>query len=227
MRSDFDWQRLGDIPDPFAGPAGALPANERVVLAPTPPRARVRTMRATAFAAALAYEVVIVSLFKIRPDFASLPAWLLISGLAIPSAGSALALVAALRHGPSGLGESPFRLRAFTIGAPILFAAATWLALPQVHDDAFWPHAWACFLTTGILGLGPLLLGAWAFRHAFVAAAGWRAAAVGVACGAFGATALSLVCTNESATHVLVGHGPMMLVMGLLGAIAGRKIAQA
>ncbi|HSY23655.1 MAG TPA: NrsF family protein [Polyangiaceae bacterium] len=231
MKSDFDWQRLGEIPDPFAT-ASARPAPDgpsaevRAAMGPSPARGRVRSLRVVAFVVAIAYEAAAIAIYKPRPDMASLPPWQLALGFLVPAAGALLAFGAAVRDGERGLGESPVRLRALTLGAPTFFVLATWIALPHLRDPGFWTHAFVCMLTTAVLGSVPVLFAAWVLRRSFVAAAGWRAAAMGVACGALAATAISLVCASEDAGHILVGHGTAMLVLGLLGAIAGGRLAR-
>ena len=79
---------------------------------------------------------------------------------------------------------------------------------------------------TGLLALGPLALGLWAFRRAFAAAAGWRTAAVGVAAGGLAAATMSLACPITTAAHVIVGHGLAMIVAGLAGALLAPAIAR-
>jgi hypothetical protein len=232
MKSDFDWQQLGEIPDPFAA-AAARPAPRepsaaiRAAMGPSPARGRVRSLRVAALAIAVVYEVAAVAAYRLRPDMASLPAWQLALGLLVPAAVALCAFGAAVRDGDRGLGESPVRLRALTLGAPALFAFATWMALPHRGDPAFWSHALDCMLTTAVLGAVPVVFAAWVMRRSFAAAAGWRAAAMGVACGALAATAISLVCASEDAGHVVVAHGAAMLVLGLLGGVAGSRFARA
>jgi hypothetical protein len=68
-------------------------------------------------------------------------------------------------------------------------------------------------------------MAAFAFRRAFVAASTLRSAVLGVACGALAASTMSIVCPHEGALHVLLGHGTMMVVGGILGALVGRHIA--
>jgi hypothetical protein len=232
MKSDFDLRQLGEIPDPFAAatgrPAPAAPSPEvRAAMGASRARGYVRSQRAAALLIAVAYEVVAVVAYKMRPGVASLPAWQLALGFLIPAAGALVALGAAVRGGVRGLGESAARLRMLTLGVPALFALATWIALPHAGDPAFWPHALDCMMTTAILGAVPVLLAAWVMRRSFVTAAGWRTALMGVACGALATTAISLVCANEDAGHVLVGHGAAILVLGVLGAIAGSRLARA
>ncbi len=230
MKSDFDLQRFVDIPDPFADAAESIaPPPREFPSRYGPTRSDVRATRMAALGGAFAYEVLGLMLLKTRPDLVSMPVWSIAVGLMIPAAGAGIALGAATRTGDEGLGEPVGRVAALAIGAPVLFAAATLLVAPNslasyARDDAFWQQARSCIVTSAMLGAGPLLLGAWAARRAFVAAARWRAAALGIACGALAAAMLSLVCPNGDAFHVLVGHGTMMIVMGLAGALVGRRI---
>jgi hypothetical protein len=112
--------------------------------------------------------------------------------------------------------------------SPAFFVVATLLASPRDVDPApFVEHGFQCFAWTALFSAGPLVLAAWAFRRSFVAAPAWRSAALGMACGAFGAATMSLVCSVGSAAHVLVGHGGMMLVAAVCGALLGRRLGGA
>lgn len=231
MKRDFDWQQLGEIPDPFSAASPTLapaPSAElRAAMGASPTRDRRRAWRLGALLIAIVYEVVAVGAYGLRPDVSTLPAWQLAVGFLVPAVAASLALGAAVGSGRRGLGETPGRLRAFTLGAAVLFGVAMWLALPHVGDSAFWPHALGCMITTAVLGAVPVAFAAWVMRRSVVAAAAWHMAAMGVACGALAASAIALVCANEDASHVLVGHGTSMLVFGVLGAIAGTRFARA
>jgi hypothetical protein len=231
MNDDFDLNRLGDIADPFAQDATApvRPADRsRFPLgAPSPTRARVWRARAIALAAAVAYEVAVLVLHRHRPDLGSASAWSLVLGITIPLCASALALSAAIRRGPRGLGLPAAYVAAVAVAAPLFFVAATVLAAPpDGGDPLFWRHAAGCMAVTAILALGPMALGLWAFRHAFAASAGWRTAALGVAAGALSASTMSLACPITAAGHVLLGHGVVMLVTALVGGLLAPLLAR-
>ncbi len=231
MNEDFDLNRLADIGDPFAEDARApIRPADRTRLPPagsSPTRSGVRTRRSIALAAALFCDAAWLVFRERRPDLASASAWSLALGIAIPLGASVLALSAAVRNGPRGLGAPAARVAALAVAAPLLFALATALAAPaDAGDPRFWRHAAGCMAVTAILALGPVALGLWAFRHAFPAAAGWRTAAVGVAAGALAASTMSLACPITSAAHVILGHGVVMIVTAVVGGLLAPVLAR-
>jgi hypothetical protein len=149
--------------------------------------------------------------------------------LGVPLAAAVIVWSAATRAGSRGLGARAATLGAAIASAPVLFALATLASAPADQDPsalAFLDKAVRCALGAGLLcGVGLGLL-AFAFRRAFVAASGWRTAALGTACGALSAATLSLSCFHTEALHVLVGHGSMMLVGGAVGALLGRRFTR-
>jgi hypothetical protein len=168
---------------------------------------------------AVLYEGAGLAFFKMRPDLGTTSTGLVALELLLPLAITAAAILAATRRGQLGLGEPVARLAAWVLGAPLAFVLITLAAFP--HDDeggAFWSRTKTCFLVTALLGAGPLMLVGLAFRNTFAAAAGWRTAAAGIASGALAAGTIALVCPDGGALHVLIGHGAMMAVMGLVGA---------
>jgi hypothetical protein len=230
MNDDFDLKQLADIGDPFADHARApvRPMDrERALRERSPTRARLRALRAFALALALAYDAAWLVFHERRADLAAASVGSLVLGLAIPLTAAALGLGAAVRSGPRGLGAPAARIMVLALGGPVLFAAATLLAAPpEAGDLLFWGHAAACMGVTGLLALGPLALGLWAFRHAFAAAAGWRTAAIGVAAGGLAAATMSLACPITTSAHVIVGHGLVMIVGGLIGALLAPALAR-
>jgi hypothetical protein len=230
MNEDLDVQQLADIGDPFAEDARApiRPRDpSRTPPGRSPTRARTRALRAIALAAALFYDAAWLLFHETRGNLAQQPPWGLALGIAIPLVAAIVALAAATRRGPRGLGAPAGRIAALAVGAPILFAVATLVAAPpEAGDPLFWRHAAGCMTVTALLALGPLALGLWAFRHGFAAAAGWRTAALGVAAGALAAATMSLHCTITTAGHVIVGHGLVMIVAGLAGAFLARALAR-
>ncbi len=229
MNDDHDMSRLAEIGDPFANDAGA-PTRPPVskALAPSPTRARVRAIRAIAFVSAFVYDAGWVIAKESRPDLMTLPWPVIALGLAIPLAAASLALGAATQPGARGLGLSAARIAALATAAPAVFVVATLLVAPPAgEDDLFWRHVLGCMAVTATLAVGPLGLGLWAFRRAFVAASAWRMAAVGVACGSLAAATMSLACPISAAWHVVLGHGTVMLVSGVAGALIARVFARA
>ena len=227
MKVDFD--PIQELSDPVAGIANVpLPPPPAIPLGSSPTRRRVAKRRAWALAGAWVYECVWVICLNKREDLSTLPWPTLIAEVTIPLAAAALAFAAATARGRRGLGTAPARLIACALLAPALFAAATAFAGPaDIDRESFWPHALRCFLVTVALGIGPLALAAWSFRHAFVAAPAWRMAALGIAGSAFAAAAMSIVCSVGNPAHVLVGHGGLILVAAAAGALFGRRLGAA
>jgi hypothetical protein len=225
----LELDRLGDIPDPFAGAAGApVGAPAPRGMPPSPSRGRVRALRAGALAAALVCEALWVSTWEHRVDLASAPRVGLALGLGIPLVAGAVALGAAARRGGLGLGESSRRLAAFVAASITVFVAGTMMfAPPDTEAAGFWSHAVRCMAVTAVLAAAPLALGVWAFRHAFVASTRWRGAGIGTAAGALAAATMSVVCSSDGVVHVLVGHGLMMVVGAAAGALLGGRVMRA
>jgi hypothetical protein len=230
VNDDFDLDRIRDVPDPLEG-AGAWPLPPRpagpAVLPPSPTRAAVAALRTKALVAAVVYELVWIAVMNKRADLSTLPPARLLFELGVPLAASLLALAAAVGSGKDGLGEPKGKLMTLALLSPAIFVASTLFVSPaDVDTDGFWAHAVRCLLWTGLYSAGPLVLAAWAFRHAFPASPAWRTAALGLACGAIGAATMSLVCSVGSPAHVLVGHGGIMLLAGIAGALVGRRFGQ-
>jgi hypothetical protein len=228
MNNDIDLKHLGEIADPFAE-AVSPPLRPLGLegMPRSPNRSRVRTLRIAALVAALLYDAAWVAFVEARPDIHSVPPEQLAWGLAVPLVAAAVALGAGARSGALGLGESKWRLVALALAAPLWFALATLLVAPHEPQVAlFWRRAAGCFFTTGLLALGPLTLGAATFRRAFVSAAVWRTAAIGVASGALASATMALACPIGNASHLLVGHGSILLAAGLGGAVLGRWVCR-
>jgi hypothetical protein len=212
---------LASIPDPFAREARtALPRPPSRPIAASSSRARRRALIVAAACGAVLYEGVGLAYFKMRPDLGTGSTALVGLELALPLAVALVALVAVARRGRLGLGEPTAKLGAWLFGAPLIFAVATLAIFPHDPvDGGFWARAERCFLVTVCLAAGPLTLAALALRSTFAAAAGWRTAAVGVVSGALAASTIALVCPEGGALHVLIGHGAIVVVMGLMGAM--------
>ena len=228
MQDPFDIDPIHDVPDPLAGLSDwPVPPRRGAVLADSPTRSGVATIRATALGAALLYEIAWVVIMSKREDLHTMPRTLLMTELAIPVVAALVALAAAA-PGAHGMGQPKRRLMTLVLLAPALFVAATVVASPADADPSpFVRHALECFAWTALYSAGPLALAAWAFRRSFAAAPAWRGAALGMACGAIGAATMSVVCSVGSAGHVVAGHGGMILVGALGGAWLGNRSGRA
>ncbi len=228
MNDDLDLEPFADIGDPFAESARApAPPLDSKSLGRSLTRARARAWRGGALAVALLLEAAFLVFKERRPDLASLSAPQIALGLAVPLVAAALALVAVVRSGKRGLGLSAAGIGALAVAAPAVFAIGTLLAAPAGGEDPhFWLHAAGCMTVSAILAVGPMALGLWAYRHAFVAAAPWRTAAIGLAAGSLAAATMSLACPISTASHVILGHGVVMLMAALAGALLAPAVAR-
>ncbi len=232
MSDDLDLEQLGGIGDPFAQEASA-PARpmdrealpERVRRAPT--RARARAGRWIALAAALAFDASWLIFHERRPDLPELPPSQVAMALLVPLVAGGLALAAAMRKGSLGLGLPARRVGLAVAAALALFVAGTLVTAPEGGPDPlFWKHAAACLGVTILLAIGPIVFALGALRHAFPAASRWRTAAVGAACGGLSTATMSLACSISAPAHVLLGHGAILLVGALAGALLAPAVAR-
>jgi hypothetical protein len=229
--SDFDLDRLADVPDPLAGLDDAPMPPLRAMGAPSPTRSHVASVRTAAFLAALLYEVAWIAIMNKRDDLRTLAPLTLFMEVSIPVGAAVLALVAATATGSRGLGESKARLATLSLLAPAVFVAATVLLatmMPTGEEDtgSFWLHCLRCFGWTSLYAAGPFVLAGWAFQRSFVVAPSWRTAALAIACGASGAATMVFVCSVGTPAHVLIGHGGPMFVGAIVGALVGRRFGQ-
>jgi hypothetical protein len=185
-------------------------------------------MQRWALGGAVLYELAWLVLLNKRGDIHTTPGHTLFLEVAVPLAAAAIGLAVATARGSRGLGAAKPRLAVGALLAPALFVAATVALAPHdVDPEGFAPHALRCFALTAAFTAGPMALAAHAFRGAFAAAPAWRSAALAMACAALAAVTTALACSVGSADHVIVGHGSMMLVAGAVGAVVGRRLAQA
>jgi hypothetical protein len=229
MSDDFDLLRLDEIRDPLAGVGDVpLPPLRSRPLARPRTRSQLAAQRLAALGMALAYQVAWLAILKWRGDLHSTRQAALFLEVSVPLFAAAVALGAAVTPGRHGLGMPKGRLAMLTLLAPVVFALVTLVGAPADMDvEPFFWHALRCFGFTLLFAAGPLALVAWAYRHAFVAAPGWRVAALGIASGGLAAATMSMVCSVGNAGHVLVGHGGMILVGGLVGALFGPRFGRA
>jgi hypothetical protein len=221
---------LARVPDPFAGDDGELPPPPPLPASVAPTRAQHRGRLLAAVVIAVVFQGLWVATASHRVALDSVGAGPLAVGLGVPLVAAGLAWWVATTRGRNGLGSSATWLAGVVALAPLLFLVTTLVVAPPDQDAsavAFLDRAVRCVGASVALCAVSLGLLAYAFRHAFAAASSWRTAALGVACGALAAATMSLACFHREAMHVLVGHGSMMLVGGLVGALIGRRFTRA
>jgi hypothetical protein len=224
-----DHDRLLDIPDPLARSQHAPPPMPPLPAQKSATRAERKRSLTLVIGAAVLYQIVWLALVEHRADLGSSSTSLLILGVVAPLALAALTAAAALKRGVHGLGSSVTGLGAAAVAAPVLFALSALVIASRMTDETapFWDRAVRCIAVTCALTAPPMTMLTLVFRRAFVAAAAWRSAVLGVACGALGAATMTIACSHGEALHVIVAHGSMMLVGGGLGALIGRSVTRA
>jgi len=228
--TDFDFSRLGEIPDPSAPPAADVAARAPHVasLPLSRTRADVQRARAAALVGALLFNGGWIAFVERRRDLGSLAPETLAVGLGIPMVASVVALIAVARPGARGLGGRVAELAALVCIPPLLFAISTLATVPPVAAQGpFVGPALRCMGVAAVLAVAPFIVAVLVMRRSFVASAAWRTAALGVACGGLAAATMSVACSNGEPMHVLVAHGAMMLLVGLAGAFAGARFTRA
>jgi hypothetical protein len=228
VKRDLDLQRLLDVPDPFEDAARSVPPTVAIGRRPpSPSRSRVRALRASAVGAALAYEASWLAFFRVHGGGRSTTA--VVVGATIPLVAGGLAWSAAMRRGVRGLGPAVGRIVGLTVSAVSVFTLGTLILSPVNADTqaSFWQGAATCLIRSLMFVAGPLVLAALAFRHSFATASTLKSSALAVACGALAAVMMNFVCPDNAGFHVLVGHGAVMVLAGGVGALVGRRVAQA
>ena len=227
-----DLALLSRVPDPLApeDDGGALPAPPVLPTTAAPTRADHRRRLWVVVALALVVQAVWITLARHKLPLEEYSMHHLMFGLGLPLVAAGLTWAIANRRGRMGLGAPASWLGASMAVATLLFVGltlATAPADPGVSAMTFLDGAGRCLVQAVVLGGVALGLVTYAFRRAFVTASTWRTAALGVACGGLAAATMSLACFHREAMHVVVGHGAMMVVGGIVGAIVGRRITRA
>lgn len=217
----FSLEDFGSIPDPARGvvsrpaPAPTPPGD------PSPTRDQRRRRNLIALGFALAWLAFLVWRLGLRGNIAdagllaSLGAWALVSG-------GGLAL--ALRPNARGLPPSLRAVQIILLALAALYVAGVLVraaAAPTV--PIHWSNVIGCLSCAHLLAAGPLVVAAIVFRRSFLSFPAWRGAVVGAACGFGGAIGIHAHCAVETASHVLVAHGLVIVIAALLGAALGAR----
>jgi hypothetical protein len=230
-----DLDLLSRVPDPFSSQEGGqdgtgpLPAPPALPTAASPARADHARRLGVVVALALVFQAAWVALASHKLPLDEYSLHHLVFGLGLPLVAAGLTGVIATSRGRRGLGVSASWLGAGMAAATLLFVGLTLATAPADHDAsamAFLDRAMRCVVQAVVLGAVALGLVSYAFRRAFVTASTWRTAALGVACGGLAAATMSLACFHREAMHVVVGHGAMIVVGGIVGAIVGRRFTR-
>jgi hypothetical protein len=128
----------------------------------------------------------------------------------------------------SPLGPRTPRLAALAVGGPIaafvlgtlgvVLWPDTWTAATSPHKDV------VCIGLGLVMGAAPLSVLLTHFRGQDPVTPRVRGASFGVVAGAWAGAGMMLVCPNNTATHVLVGHALPVLLFAFIGALVGQSV---
>ena len=220
---------LDQIPDPLVTRAAAPRAVPPAVMpgAASPTRAEHRRRALLATALGVAWLGASVVRLGVRADIgapaaaAPLAAWALTL---------AMGLVLVLRPGARGLPAGVRVVQHALWVVPAVYVIVAILAEPSQPagaGDPGWPAASTCLVLAGLMALGPLAAAALIFARAFPSASTWRGAAVGALAGLSGAIGIHAHCPYQSWGHLLMAHGPVIVVGAILGGLFGRTRGRA
>ena len=143
------------------------------------------------------------------------------------SAGALLLAIAAASvawwRGKSQVGRTQTALLAIAILVPIV--TYVWMvSWNGRYVEPFQRVGWRCFAMT--IASGAPLLGAalWLRKRTIAVHPVAGGAALGAAAGAFGGITVDLWCPLTNSAHVLVGHVAPIVLLALVGMIAGRFV---
>ena len=217
----FSFEDFGSIPDPAAG-LGVRPAPPPVPpLDPSPTRAERRRRSLIALGFGVAWLVFLLWRLGLRGNIAdagllaALALWALVSG-------GGLAL--ALRPNARGLPPSLRVVQIILLALAALYVAGVLVRdATAPHVPIHWGKVLGCLSCAHLLAAGPLVVAAVMLRRSFLSFPAWRGAVVGAACGFGGAIGIHAHCSVETASHVLLAHGLVIVVSAALGAVLGAR----
>lgn len=212
---------LADIPDPAADTAARTAPVPVVPSLPSLTRAERRRRAGLYGVLSLVWVGACVWYGEPRADMVKPGA---IAPIALWSLASALALALALFPRRRGLPPGIRAIQLVLAGVPILFVLPVLIVSAGVPPGSLGLHGdigSGCLAFTTLMGLGPLFFASLALQGSFPSVPIIRGAAVGVLCGLFGAIGMHAVCPCALRSHLLIGHGVPILLLGLLGGAFG------
>lgn len=191
-----------------------------------PPRIGVRLALASAVGAAAALALSI-SGFGARPDLPkalmSLPAALKVAAPLVLSAGAFV-----WARGLARPDAPAFGARMLLPAAALFLAPALAAGLPGLWSDAGATlgngTAWACLALMGLTAMVPLVLVMAALRPAATTQPGWAGFAGGLLAGGVAAAAYAVHCPLDGVSFVSVWYPAAIGLVGLAGALVGRRL---
>lgn len=181
-----------------------------------------------AAASCLVAGVAMMLSFGPRPDFAAATAtWRFDLKFVVTLTLAATAFLL-LRRAiyPEGLEQAPF-WTIFAAPAILLAAVAVELALLPASTwgvAAVGTNWWHCLALVPAFGLAPLAIGLYALRQGATTRPMLSGFLVGLFAGGVGATFYAANCPDDSPLFVLAWYPVGILALGLIGALAGRRM---
>jgi hypothetical protein len=191
-----------------------------------PPQTATRLASAAALGAVVALAISISGL-GVRADLASsllsLPAVLkIIAPLALAAGAFVWARGLARPDAP------PFGARMLLPAAALFLAPALGAGLPALSQDVGATlgngTAWVCLALLGLTALAPLALVLAAMRTSATTNPGWAGFAAGLLAGGVGAAAYAVHCPLDAVAFVSIWYPAAIGIVGLAGALAGRRL---
>jgi hypothetical protein len=213
------------LPTPAPDLRERILAAARAEASPTKAEARRRLARIVALGFALEIAIFLYAGAVYRGNR---PDWLMASTTVGVTIIAAIATCLSYGRGRSMLGRPRVLLLAIVALVPLLLVGWTGAmdegATPfQVgYGDA--AATLSCFRLTLLLSIGPAVALLWARRATDPVHPRTSAAALGIAAGAWGTVAMSLLCTTENVTHVAFGHVLPAVVLAVLGSWIGARL---
>jgi hypothetical protein len=217
----FSLEDFGSIPDPARGVASRPTPPLPPPGAPSPTRAERRRRTRVAAGFGVAWLVFVVWRLGLRANIADAG---LLASLGVWALVSAGGLALLLRPNARGLPPSLRVVQIVLLALAALYVAgvlARAAAAPEV--PIHWTNALGCLSCAHLLAAGPFVVAALLFRRTFLSFPAWRGAVVGAACGLGGAIGIHAHCAVETAAHVLVAHGLVIVIAAALGAALGAR----
>jgi hypothetical protein len=213
---------LDRIPDPARGVADRPIPPPIVPAEPSPTRADRRRRGLVGLAVAAAWIAAALLRFGVRGDIGAagvsgpLAAWAIAVG-----AGLAFLLRPRARGLPAGVRGVQHALwvvpAIYVVGILLVDGSSAGVEIPLG-----WETARACLGVAVLMALGPLALMATLLRGSFASAPALRGAAVGALAGFAGTIGIHAHCPARSFGHLLVAHGPAIVLGAIAGGLFGR-----
>lgn len=215
---DFDLSALSEIPDPLVDGSAPRPPLE-VPLESSPTRAATLRRRRIAVGFAAIWMGGLLAAMGVAGN--RVDGWESVLPWVLPAACGLAGLWLALAPGASGLGPSWKSAGVLLVVALPLFLGVSTLSgeVGSLGKDSL-----VCGELILVLGAVPLLALGWALRRSSPTRSLARSVLLGGAMGLVAAAVQTVHCPHDSLLHSLVGHGAPILILGLLGATAVRRL---